>query len=384
MSAATPAYASMQVLTGEVPATTDDVFSLACLLYRLIAGYRVFGPRNAADASQEGMTPQRPQGFTDKQWSAMRKALSYSRVTRFASMQAFITALDEEVDPILESPSFQVNNLEVSSHRGNWPIAIAVLSLVAAVGVAVSDQGQSWLKSFGELGQPEPAIVVLESDVPAAVPEAVVSITEPVIQSSAGREFAGEDVEETIQPDEARAQVAFEDEAPFEDQLTAAVELPFEDEPDAAAGLPLEDELSGAAALSSDAKVGAPAVPVRAPVPIDTVGFSSDEVRVRESESAVQIDIARTGSLQLPLTIEYAITGITAAEGVDFFAPDSRVIAFAAGQDTVRLLIPLVQDFAAEGDERFALHLKDTGAISGNAGRQSTVVTIRDDEPQTR
>ena len=55
----TPAYSSMQVLTGEKPTPADDVFSLACLLYRLLAGYRVFGPRNAAEAAEEGMKPQR-------------------------------------------------------------------------------------------------------------------------------------------------------------------------------------------------------------------------------------------------------------------------------------------------------------------------------------
>jgi hypothetical protein len=33
----------MQVLTGEDPTPTDDVFSLACLFYRLVARYRVFG-----------------------------------------------------------------------------------------------------------------------------------------------------------------------------------------------------------------------------------------------------------------------------------------------------------------------------------------------------
>ena len=41
----------MQVLTGEEPAAADDVFSLGCLMYRLVAGYRVFGPRNAAEAA---------------------------------------------------------------------------------------------------------------------------------------------------------------------------------------------------------------------------------------------------------------------------------------------------------------------------------------------
>ena len=51
LGALTPAYSSMQVLGGEEPVASDDVFSLACLLYRLAAGYRGFGPRNAAEAS---------------------------------------------------------------------------------------------------------------------------------------------------------------------------------------------------------------------------------------------------------------------------------------------------------------------------------------------
>lgn len=93
LGAASPAYSSMQVLTGEDPAPADDVFSLGCLFYRLIAGIRVFGPRNAADAAVEGMEPQRPPGIHDDQWRALKKALSYSRVTRFSSPKAFTDAL---------------------------------------------------------------------------------------------------------------------------------------------------------------------------------------------------------------------------------------------------------------------------------------------------
>jgi len=93
LRAGTPAYSSMQVLTGEDPVPADDVFSLACLLYRLVAGYRVFGPRNAAQAAEDGMEPQQPQGLPDKQWQTLKKALSYSRVTRFASASEFTKAL---------------------------------------------------------------------------------------------------------------------------------------------------------------------------------------------------------------------------------------------------------------------------------------------------
>lgn len=107
MRAASPAYSSMQVLTGDEPVAADDVFSLACLMYRLVAGYRVFGPRNAADAAQEGMEPQKPQELNDAQWAVLKKALSYSRVTRYqtpgAFMEAFGTVPDEPVKPRTQS-----------------------------------------------------------------------------------------------------------------------------------------------------------------------------------------------------------------------------------------------------------------------------------------
>jgi len=92
----TPAYSSMQVLTGEDPAPADDVFSLACLFYRLVAGYRVYGPRNAAQAAEDGMEPQQPPVLSAAQWQPLKKALSYSRVTRFQSPKAFVDAITGE------------------------------------------------------------------------------------------------------------------------------------------------------------------------------------------------------------------------------------------------------------------------------------------------
>ncbi len=109
LGAKSPEYSSMQVLTGENPVPADDVFSLACLMYRLVAGYRVFGPRSAAEAAAEGMEPQQPQGLSDAQWQPLKKSLAYSRVPRFSSPSEFVAALGDlpKLQPALAAPPKQ-------------------------------------------------------------------------------------------------------------------------------------------------------------------------------------------------------------------------------------------------------------------------------------
>jgi len=135
LGAVTPAYSSMQVLTGDEPVSTDDVFSLACLFYRMVAGYRVFGPRNAAEAAESGMEPQRLQELNESQWKALKKALGYSRVARYASIQEFVddlkadrsdtTAPMDVGEPLVDS--------EPDAVSGRWPVAIAGLGLIAVL-----------------------------------------------------------------------------------------------------------------------------------------------------------------------------------------------------------------------------------------------------------
>ncbi|MEX1267191.1 MAG: serine/threonine-protein kinase, partial [Woeseia sp.] len=137
LAAATPAYSSMQVLTGEEPVAADDVFSLACLAYRLIAGHRVFGPRNAAEAAESGMEPQRPKDLPDAQWKALRKALSHSRVTRHATPGEFLDALlgasgGDEPEPPRFVPLEVIDDArhfraDEESSRRRWPYVVALL-----------------------------------------------------------------------------------------------------------------------------------------------------------------------------------------------------------------------------------------------------------------
>ncbi len=87
--ALTPAYASCERLEEQSPTAQDDLFSLACLIYRLLAGRRVFGPLTALEAEQQGAVPVRIGGMDDRRWIALSKALAFRRSERQASIKEF-------------------------------------------------------------------------------------------------------------------------------------------------------------------------------------------------------------------------------------------------------------------------------------------------------
>jgi len=90
LRAATPAYSSPEVLNGETPTVRDDIYSLACLAYRMLSGHRVFGSRDAIEAEAAGEAPRPIEGIGEGRWRALEQALSFSRYERPADMAAFL------------------------------------------------------------------------------------------------------------------------------------------------------------------------------------------------------------------------------------------------------------------------------------------------------
>lgn len=185
LRAATPAYSSMQVLTGDEPNAADDVFSLACLAYRLIAGHRVFGPRNAAEAAEAGMEPQRPQGLTDSQWKALRKGLAYSRVGRQRTPLEFVNQLTAEVPnseagPIdeLRIPPDALLERRFATSPTRWPYIVLLAVVIAGLGLAVRPDWRATL-----LASLPPAMKFQEAAGPAPLPSAPAA-TEPAVPNS--------------------------------------------------------------------------------------------------------------------------------------------------------------------------------------------------------
>ncbi|MEL7186206.1 MAG: protein kinase, partial [Pseudomonadota bacterium] len=347
LGAMTPAYSSMQVLTGEEPVASDDVFSLACLLYRLVAGYRVFGPRNAAEASQAAMKPQQVNGFSDSQWSALKKALSYSRVTRFESIAEFMDALhDRSPDTIsIEAPQRFVETDERGP--GRWLGLLALLAI--AVGIGAWQQGylDRWLTPY--IGDTARATRIRDNDTPA-LPEPAVEVPVLAVEPTVVNEESVADVERAPAAEAAEETL---NEAPGE-----SVDL-GEDVPEAA--------------QPDDVNAVGPASPLidfsTLPEPtlvVSLAGYGADPdpvtFTIRENADPAIIDLVRDSDLSTELTVRLEEVGFSGNRspwaGGQYALSNSGLVKFPVGQSRGRVTLTMAQDSMNESDQQSILRVR--------------------------
>jgi serine/threonine protein kinase len=495
LGALTPAYSSMQVLTGEDPVPSDDVFSLACLLYRLVAGYRVFGPRNAAEAAAAGMSAQRLTGVSGEQWSAIKKALSYARVTRFDSMAAFLAALGYRPTDSTVAPDVTTHvEFEDSGGSLKWVMAlVALLSLLGVAGyqfgivdelirkfdpgsattrsippppadeirpavagnrgVEGSSAGYAGVSPASPLNEAESPVTSAEGELAAAAPAGNLrsatpetaavdlanspdAVPETAIELIDLTELATPDLEIIINPGSFRTQsssltlrednrgviVDIVRRGPLDEPLTLRleevgfsgnrspwrsgqfeisnggyVEFPRDEErarvtlvmasdtrreADQVSTLRVREVESAAIALATVELVLEDDDQRRfeAELPANTVAFAVSQVSVRERDPAVQIDLVRFNPDETRLVVNTEVLDITASAREDFFPPGHGIVVFGAGQRSARLLIPLVQDAEAEGDEAFVVELTTENPTQEEGVHNRVAVIIRDDD----
>jgi serine/threonine protein kinase len=346
----TPAYTSMQVLTGEKPTPADDVFSLACLLYRLIAGYRVFGPRNAAEAAEEGMKPQRLERLSDANWRVLKKALSYSRVTRFNSMADFIDALDVEAAESItvDIPAPQRFSEPDEVVRGPGRAIFGFFVFLAVFGIVGNQLG--WLDPIKDrfliqesqqiLQEPVVIEVPQEELVPEVVEEAVVEepIEELVVEA-----VAADDILQTIE----------------------AVEIP---EPEVIE-VPLVD-FSRLPPPTAELRVSQDGEPVE-----------SVTVRLREGRSPATVDLVRS-NVEFSLTVRLEEVGFSGnrspwASGQYAFS-DNGFVEFPVGQERARVTLSMKSDPVREADQQSKLRVRETDSATAELGVINVV--LEDDD----
>lgn len=92
--AATPPFASPQVLTGVPADPRDDVFSLACIAYAVLTrGEHPFQRKSSLDAYAEQLRPAYSPKIQPRVFDVIVRALSWQRPDRPASARAFLNAL---------------------------------------------------------------------------------------------------------------------------------------------------------------------------------------------------------------------------------------------------------------------------------------------------
>jgi serine/threonine protein kinase len=335
LGALTPAYSSMQVLGGEDPVATDDVFSLGCLLYRLVAGYRVFGPRNAAEASLAGMTPQRPQGLNDGQWKALKRALSYSRVTRFQSVREFTDALAESDEDTIsfEAPErFPAEDNETSP--GKWIALIVILLGLAGIGAQQLGYLDPWLEKFLptdeiiEVGPPEEIVEEFIAEPALATPDEVTEALVP--EDLVAEEPGGTDEQSAVVSKEPAVDVDIP-----KPEVRAADLVDFSTLPPP----------SAIVNFSVDGPVDAPT-----------------NVVLLEDADPVIVDFIRDGDLATALTLRLEEIGFSGnrspwASG-QYALSNSGLVVFPVGQHRARIVLRAASDPRREADQQSTLRLR--------------------------
>ena len=372
----TPAYASMQVLTGEEPTPTDDVFSLACLLYRLLAGYRVFGPRNAAEAAEEGMKPQCPQGLSEARWKVLKKALSYSRIARFESVEEFIGALNmDSVGPIdvIVPPRDDFDDLDDAHGPGRFIAGLIVL--LGLIGGAAYQFG--YLDELKQKFLPDGLDFV---ELPATEEPVITTVEElpPVTEAQPEPQPAVDDaatVEEPMLP----AETGESGEGQVSDVATAEV-----DEIEVATSA-YEGGLAAATAeVAEVAEVSAlPAATAELYINLNRSNADSATITLREDGPSAAIDVIRTDiSTALTLRVEEAGFSGNRSPWVSgqFSMTGDGYLEFAAGQERARFEIEMTSDPLREADQQSTLRLRE----ADTATSQLATITLNQEDDDQR
>jgi len=421
--AATPAYSSMQVLTGEDPVPADDVFSLGCLLYRLVAGYRVFGPRNAAEAAAAGMQPERPAALNEGQWKALKKALAYARVARYPSPKAFLDDLDATPRGTPRQPMRAVEEDTISTPvvrptTRSWSSLIGVLALAGVAGLVLlqPERFDPLLARALDLLESSPALVpatAVESERPsdvnspavgqtesAAFDEAVsvggdakaprpdgspdvVSSSDPQTESLPPPEVSGERVRAEVEPDRPADSAT----GASEPEVLPVVADDTGREP-AAATASIPPEETGQPSAADRRSAGQDFMrlpPATHELTLGAPGKTPPElvVRLRENSDPAIIDFYRDGNLRVPLTArvsedEETFATRSAWESGQYELSDDGMLEFAAGYDVARLQISMTPDPLREPDREITLLIRDFAEPDVVLG--VLLVTLEDDD----
>ncbi len=365
VSIGTPAYASAERVHGLAPDPSDDVYSLACIAYELLSGRHPYGGRSAFLARAHGRRASRIASLTHRQWHALQRALAWDRADRKIDVVDLLSALGTgESTHDLVPPELLSIPDDVRGRRLRRLAAVAAVLAVVALGIYLVTRIPPPVQS-----------VDLTSAVPAPAPNEAV----PDAGASSSSETQAPPVS-SVAESESESESEPESESESRSEPTHAAPAtatpPKTDEAPAQApqetGTPARPQSGGA---RSDAAVSSPTSTAPA-----TIEFTKDTFVVTESDSAVSLEVRRTGSTRGVLNFRWTLRSNSAEAGSDFAAIGPGLERIPAGTRTATILIPLVSDAIVENTELFLVELEaiDDNVSVGEIGH-AAVIIVDDD-----
>jgi hypothetical protein len=110
------------------------------------------------------------------------------------------------------------------------------------------------------------------------------------------------------------------------------------------------------------------------------LGFAALSLSATENAGGINIRVQRTVGRAGPVSLQYATSGGSAGDGVDFTG-GSGTLSWAAGDLADKVIgIPIIDDTSVEGSEAFTLTLSALGGGATLDGSSTLTVTITDND----
>jgi serine/threonine protein kinase len=419
----TPAYASCNRLEGRAPVISDDVYSLCCVIYELLAGHHPYDKRSALVARDFNLQPKRIDGLTDLQWQTLAAGLRPSPWVHTTEVHDIQEAFAEQLPiqprsvPVITNPVVK----EVIVRKRNFAGAVIAIVFGILLGAAIvagmllsgiqpvpskyidlareSALVQMLQSTFGapieetstagetetfDLSRDESTNMDRESSAAIADPrqgeqsaDTVVAALDPEVTPAPVPDTAAQDSDSLVPAMGDDPAIA----APDSDSpLPTMGDNPAIAAPNSDGALPTQDGNQEPAFDSASAIVSAgdTTASVLSGAPVLHLGRAV--YFIHEDGVALAVQVHRQGDVSAPTSVKYMTVPGLADPQLDYAGVDRGLVQFAAGARTQDIFIPIVSDNTAEADEDFLIVLSTSGDELTLAEPFTATVTIIDDD----
>ncbi|MGI9232284.1 MAG: protein kinase domain-containing protein [Woeseiaceae bacterium] len=394
----TPVYASCNRLQGGGPVFGDDVYSLCCVIYELLAGQHPYQRKLATVARESRMRPERVDGLTDRQWRVLEGGLQLSDSPSTTQVKHLLTAFDDQ--PLRKQRRVPRNKPRSRS----WsPLAVAaaflfgagVMQAMSILGIQLVDSRHVDMARESDFVQVvQSKLGIARSDTDSAEEARAPDVTgdarnRTTVAAQDTKTEASESIPVMVEtPKQSPVVVTHPDSQDGQDRSVAIVDSPVSDlvvvESSDRDSSIADLEIVGSSQFVNDASIrlddderlAANSLALQVP------GFQlgSAVYSIKEGTAALAIEINRQGRVSDPVYVKLTTLAGSAQADLDYVPFAQYALRFEAEEVTKTFFIPIVADAIDEGDELFEIILGTATAESVLTEPSRATVIIVDDD----